>query len=113
MERGEVKQFDQPFLLLQEKEGLFYEIVMQTGHVYAQQLMNAAENKFNENTLINHDDTNIANTCDSVDDPKDGDNTNDEVEDGVNTNTSRSEGADLVFDNPAYDYYGSVNDTHL
>lgn len=47
LDRGEVQQFDQPYNLLQDEDGLFYQMVQQTGQKYANELITIAQNKHN------------------------------------------------------------------
>ena len=48
LNRGEVKQFDHPFLLLQDKDGIFADMVRQTGKSYARRLEDLAEKAYYE-----------------------------------------------------------------
>jgi ATP-binding cassette subfamily C (CFTR/MRP) protein 4 len=43
MEFGTMVEFDHPHILLQNKEGYFYSMVQETGHVVAEQLSRIAE----------------------------------------------------------------------
>ena len=48
MDKGEVQQFDKPYILLQDKQGIFYDMVQQTGHIHAQKLIEIAEEKYKQ-----------------------------------------------------------------
>lgn len=48
LEYGKVKQFDHPFILLQQKSSHFDEMVKQTGRTYSHSLLMIAENKYNQ-----------------------------------------------------------------
>jgi ATP-binding cassette subfamily C (CFTR/MRP) protein 4 len=43
MEVGTMVEFDHPHILLQNKEGHFYNMVQETGHIMAEQLSRIAE----------------------------------------------------------------------
>lgn len=47
MNKGRVEQFGQPFRLLQDEEGIFYEMVKHSGPKQSEELMRVAEFRFN------------------------------------------------------------------
>ena len=50
LDNGEVVQFDHPYLLLQDKEGLFYQMVQQTGQEHQAVLYQAAAQAYHKHT---------------------------------------------------------------
>ena len=46
LDHGEVKQFDHPFVLLQDTDGIFSDMVQRTGEAYAQKLAKDAEDRY-------------------------------------------------------------------
>lgn len=51
LEQGKVKQFDHPFILLQQQSSHFDEMVKQTGRTYSRSLLMIAENKYNQDRI--------------------------------------------------------------
>ncbi len=53
MDKGEVAQFDKPYILLQDVGGIFYQMVQNTGSANAANLLQIAE-KVNSNMEFAH-----------------------------------------------------------